>query len=181
MSRIGNKLITVPSGVDVTISGQEIMVKGSKGELKHTLNEGISINYNKEENSIRISRSGDTRELKALHGLNNSLVTNMILGVSQGWEKNLEIVGTGYRSQVKGNVLSLTLGHSHPVNFQIPQGVNITVKDNTNIQITGFDKQLVGQTAANIRAYRKPDAYKGKGVRYAGEHIVLKEGKSATK
>ena len=181
MSRIGNQLINIPSGVEITIKGQDITVKGSKGELSHTCNEGIYVEHNKEDNILNVKCSSEERQASAMHGLNRSLVANMIHGVSEGWSKKLEIVGTGYRSQVKGKSLSLTLGHSHPINFAIPEGISVTVKDNTNIEVSGFDKQLVGQTAANIRAYRKPDAYKGKGVRYADEVIVLKEGKSASK
>ena len=181
MSRIGKKLISVPVGVEVMLSGQEVVVKGKKGELKHTCNDGITVTYNKDENSINVTRIDESRQGSAMHGLNRSLIANMVQGVSEGWKKNLEIVGTGYRSQLKGKVLGLTLGHSHPVNFDIPDGITITVKENTNIEVSGCDKQLVGQTAANIRSYKKPDAYKGKGIRYANEVIVLKEGKSAGK
>jgi len=179
MSRIGNKAISIPSGVEVTISGKDVKVKGSKGELAHTLTPRVEAKV--EENEVVVTRQDDSRFSKAEHGLNRSLIQNMITGVSTGWKKELEIRGTGFRGAVQGKVLNLSLGYSHPINYEIPEGITVTMPEPTKIIVEGSDKQLVGQVSANIRFYRKPDAYKGKGVRYADEHIALKEGKSAGK
>ena len=181
MSRIGNKAIPVAAGVTVTISGTEVAVKGPKGELKHNLTSRVSAEVNAETNEVVVGRQDDSRFSKAEHGLNRSLISNMIEGVSTGWKKELEIRGTGYRGAVQGNVLNLNLGYSHPINYEIPEGIKVTMPEATKIVVEGIDKQLVGQVSANIRFYRKPDAYKGKGVRYVGEYIALKEGKSAGK
>ena len=181
MSRIGNKAISVPAGVTVTISSNDVTVKGTKGELKHTLTGRVSAEVNSETNEVIVARQDDSRFSKAEHGLNRSLISNMIDGVSTGFKKELEIRGTGYRGAVKGNVLNLNLGYSHPINYEIPAGIKVTMPETTKIVVEGIDKQLVGQVSANIRFYRKPDAYKGKGVRYVGEYVALKEGKSAGK
>ena len=177
MSRIGKSIITVPSGVDVTISGQTIKVKGPKGELTHELHDGLSAKV--DDGVLSISRSSDISSLRALHGLNRSLVNNMVIGVSEGFVKNLEIVGVGYRAAAKGNdTLDMALGFSHPVQVKAPAGVTFEVPEPTKISVIGIDKQAVGQVAAEIRALRKPEPYKGKGVRYAGERVVRKAGKA---
>ena len=181
MSRIGNKSIVVPTGVEVTVSGQEITVKGAKGTLSHVAPELITIEFDAEAKTITTVRPNDSRQAKAFHGLTRSLIANMVAGVSTGWKKELEIRGTGYRGQVQGKVLNLNLGYSHPIEYQIPEGLTITMPNNTSVTIEGADKQLVGQAAADIRFYRKPEVYKGKGVRYVGEYVALKEGKGAGK
>ncbi|WDE98283.1 50S ribosomal protein L6 [Lentisphaera profundi] len=181
MSRIGNKAISIPSGVEVKISAKEVTVKGPKGELSHTLTPRVEASVNTEAKLVEVTRQDDSRFSKAEHGLNRSLICNMIVGVSDGWKKELEIRGTGFRGAIQGNTLNLNLGYSHPINYEIPAGIKVTMPDPTKITVEGFDKQLVGQVSANIRFYRKPDAYKGKGVRYVNEHIALKEGKSAGK
>ena len=178
MSRIGNKTIDITSEVEVTVNDNSIEIKGPKGELSFEYSHIINVKV--EEKEIIVTRSGDDRASKSLHGLTRSIINNMIIGVSQGWQKELEVIGTGYRTQVQGNKINLTLGYSHPIDFPLPEGIKAEFKEGT-ITITGIDKQLVGQVAANIRALRKPDAYKGKGVRYKGEQITLKEGKSGAK
>ncbi|EDM25872.1 50S ribosomal protein L6 [Lentisphaera araneosa HTCC2155] len=181
MSRIGNKAISITAGVEVKISGKEVSVKGPKGELKHTLTPRVEASVDADSNEVVVTRQDDSRFSKAEHGLNRSLISNMIVGVSTGWKKELEIRGTGFRGAVQGNKLNLNLGYSHPINYEIPDGIKVTMPEPTKIIVEGSDKQLVGQVSANIRFYRKPDAYKGKGVRYTDEHIALKEGKSAGK
>ena len=181
MSRIGNKPVPVVAGVKVVIDGQDVTVTGPKGELKHTITPRVKAVLNEETKTVDLTREDDSRFSKAEHGLNRSLIDNMIVGVRTGWTKELEIRGTGYRGAVQGKVLNLSLGYSHPVNYEIPDGVTITMPDPLKIIVTGADKQLVGQVSATIRFYRKPDAYKGKGVRYVGEYVPLKEGKSAGK
>ncbi len=177
MSRIGKSIITVPSGVDVTISGQTIKVKGPKGELTHQMHEGLSAEL--DDGILSVSRSTDVTSLRALHGLNRSLINNMVIGVSQGFIKKLEIVGVGYRAAANGdNKLDMALGFSHPVQVTAPAGVTFEVPEPTRISVIGIDKQAVGQVAAEIRALRKPEPYKGKGVRYAGEKVVRKAGKA---
>lgn len=177
MSRIGNSPITVPAGVEVSTSGQHVSVKGPKGQLSIELPEGLSIAI--EDGTATVSRSGDDRSQRALHGLNRSLVNNMVIGVSEGFVKNLEIVGVGYRAAVKGNnELDMALGFSHPVSVKAPEGVTFDVPEPTKISVIGIDKQVVGQVAAEIRDLRKPEPYKGKGVRYAGERVVRKAGKA---
>jgi large subunit ribosomal protein L6 len=178
MSRIGKLAITVPSGVDVTIDGQHVTVKGPKGELKHTVVSPITIER-KDDGSLAVKRPNDERESKALHGLSRTLVANMVTGVTEGFEKKLEIVGVGYRVIPKGpSTLELNLGYSHPVVFDAPDGVTFTVESATKFAVQGIDKQRVGEVAANIRKLRKPEPYKGKGIRYAGEHIRRKVGKA---
>ncbi len=178
MSRIGKMPITVPSGVDVTIDGQQVTVKGPKGELSHTVASPITIERN-DDGSLAVNRPNDERENRALHGLSRTLVANMVTGVTQGYEKKLEIVGVGYRVLAKGpSAVELSLGFSHPVTFQAPDGVTFTVESATKFAVLGIDKQRVGEVAANIRKLRKPEPYKGKGIRYAGEHIRRKVGKA---
>ena len=173
MSRIGKAPIAVPSGVTVTLDGQSISVKGPKGELSRSYSELISVRQDGEQ--LVVERSGDDRDARAQHGLVRSLIQNMVTGVTQGFQKDLEIVGVGYRAQAKGQGLELSLGFSHPVVVDAPDGISFNVPAPTRIEVHGIDKQLVGQVAANIREWRKPEPYKGKGVRYADERVVLKE------
>ena len=176
MSRIGKAPITVPSGVEVQIQGRQVAVKGPKGELDIEVPVDITVRQDGEE--ILLERSDDERRNRALHGLTRSLVNNMVLGVSEGFSKELQIVGVGYRAAAKGsNALELQLGFSHPVNVEAPAGITFDVPEPTRIIVSGIDKQVVGQVAADIRSYRKPEPYKGKGVRYVGEYILRKEGK----
>ena len=178
MSRIGKAPITVPSGVEVQIQGRQVAVKGPKGELDIEVPGDITVRQDGEE--ILVERSDDERRNRALHGLTRSLVNNMVLGVSEGFSKELQIVGVGYRAAAKGsNALELQLGFSHPVNVQAPDGITFDVPEPTRIIVSGTDKQVVGQVAADIRSYRKPEPYKGKGVRYLGEHVARKAGKAA--
>ena len=178
MSRIGKAPITVPSGVEVQIQGRQVAVKGPKGELDIEVPVDITVRQDGEE--ILVERSDDERRNRALHGLTRSLVNNMVLGVSEGFSKELQIVGVGYRGAAKGsNALELQLGFSHPVNVEAPAGITFDVPEPTRIIVSGIDKQVVGQVAADIRSYRKPEPYKGKGVRYLGEHVARKAGKAA--
>jgi large subunit ribosomal protein L6 len=177
MSRIGRLPIRVPNGVSVDVSGTEIKIKGPKGALVHPLVDHISVTADKGE--IRFDRDGDDKVARANHGLMRAVVNNMVRGVSTGWEKALQIEGTGFRAEVKGRNLVLTLGFSHPIEYSIPTGIDIVVDKQTRVVVKGTDRQQVGQVAANIRAFRKPDSYKGKGIRYEGEVLRLKEGKSA--
>ena len=178
MSRVGSTPVPVPSGVEVSISGNAVEVKGPKGSLSRELPGGITVRQ--EDDHLIFDRPDDQRESKALHGLGRSLVNNMIIGVSEGFSKELEIVGVGYRANAKGkNKLELMLGFSHPVEVTAPDGVEFDVPQQTQIIVSGIDKQQVGQVAADIRAIRKPEPYKGKGVRYVGEHVIRKAGKAA--
>ncbi len=178
MSRIGKAPITVPSGVEVQIQGRQVAVKGPKGELDIEVPVDITVRQDSDE--ILVERSDDERRNRALHGLTRSLINNMVLGVSEGFSKELEIVGVGYRAAAKGsNALELQLGFSHPVNVEAPAGITFDVPEPTRIIVSGIDKQVVGQVAADIRSYRKPEPYKGKGVRYLGEHVARKAGKAA--
>jgi large subunit ribosomal protein L6 len=177
MSRIGRLPITVPSGVDVNIDGQVVNVKGPKGTLVHTVAEPIKIER-AEDGTLQVTRPDDERLSRSLHGLSRTLVNNLIIGVTQGYEKKMEITGVGYRVQLKGSDLEFALGYSHPVPVKAPQGITFTVETPTKFSVQGIDKQLVGEVAANIRKLRKPDPYKGKGVRYAGEKIRRKVGKT---
>ena len=176
MSRIGRLPISVPAGVDVSISGAEVTVKGPKGTLQHTVAEPITISQG--DGVLTVSRPDDERRNRALHGLTRSLVANMVTGVTEGYSKSLEIVGVGYRVQARGKDLEFALGYSHPVPVPAPEGIAFTVESPTRLTVSGIDKQLVGEVAANIRKLRKPDPYKGKGVRYAGEVIRRKVGKT---
>ena len=178
MSRIGQQPITIPSGVDVTIDGARVAVKGPKGELEHTLVGGVSVS--RSEDVLSVARVDDSRSNRSLHGLQRSLIANMVTGVSDGFVKELEIVGVGYRAQAQGpEKIEIAVGYSHPVHVQAPAGVTFEVPQPTRIVVRGFDKQLVGQVAADIRKLRKPEPYKGKGIRYAGERVQRKAGKSA--
>ena len=176
MSRIGRLPIPVPSGVDVTIDGPSVTVKGPKGTLSLTMAEPITAAV--EDGSVLVSRPDDERESRALHGLTRSLLANMVVGVSEGYEKSMEIVGTGYRVTAKGTDLEFALGYSHPVLVKAPEGVSFTVESPTKFKVSGIDKQVVGETAAKIRKLRKIDPYKGKGVRYEGEVSRRKAGKA---
>jgi large subunit ribosomal protein L6 len=177
MSRIGKAPIPVPSGVEITISGDTITVKGPKGELSQVIPSPIQVVQDGDE--LSVTRPNDERRSRALHGLTRSLVANMVTGVTDGYRKNLEIVGVGYRAIAKGpSTLELALGFSHPVVVNAPEGVTFDVPAPTQIGVVGTDKQAVGQVAANIRSIRKPEPYKGKGVRYAGERIIRKAGKA---
>ena len=177
MSRIGKKVIDLPNAVKVAISPEGgVKVEGPKGKLEWTLPKQISARI--ENSTVIVERASELRNVRALHGLSRALVANMVLGVSTGFVKDLEIHGVGFKAAVQGKALNLSLGFSHPVLFPIPEGIKITVTENTKIKIEGVDKHLVGQVAADIRAYYPPEPYKGKGVRYAGEQIVRKEGKT---
>ncbi|MDI6909906.1 50S ribosomal protein L6 [Nocardioides sp.] len=177
MSRIGKLPVAVPSGVDVAIDGAHVTVKGPKGTLSHTVAAPITVEKN--DGVLDVRRPDDERQSKALHGLTRTLVNNMVVGVTEGYEKKLEIVGVGYRVLSKGPTqLEFQLGYSHPITFNAPEGITFTVDGPTRLGVQGIDKQLVGEVAANIRKLRKPEPYKGKGVRYAGEHIRRKVGKA---
>jgi large subunit ribosomal protein L6 len=176
MSRIGRLPVSIPSGVDVTIEGRAVKVKGPRGELSHVVAEPITIEQG--EVGVQVSRPDDERTSRALHGLTRSLINNMVLGVTEGYEKKMEIHGTGYRVALRGSDLEFALGFSHPVTVTAPQGISFAVESPTRFSVQGIDKQLVGEVAANIRKLRKPDPYKGKGVRYAGEQIRRKVGKA---
>jgi len=176
MSRIGRLPITVPAGVTVTVDGQAVNVKGPKGELSLTVKAPIEVAL--EDGTLTVTRPDDERASRSLHGLTRTLISNQIVGVTEGYSKGLEIVGTGYRVQAKGNSLEFALGYSHPITFDPPAGISFEVEGNTKVTVRGIDKQAVGEVAANIRKLRKPEPYKGKGVRYAGEVVRRKAGKS---
>ena len=176
MSRIGNKPITVPAGIDVTIDGQKITVKGPKGTLERTVNDNISIKL--ENGVIVVARPNDEKENRSLHGLTRTLINNMIEGVSNEFSKQLEINGVGYRAAKQGNKIVLTLGYSHPVEMVEPEGITYEVPNPNSIIVKGIDKELVGQMAAEIRSKRPPEVYRGKGIKYVEEHIRRKEGKT---
>jgi large subunit ribosomal protein L6 len=176
MSRIGRLPVSIPSGVDITIDGQTVKVKGPKGELSHVVAEPIKVE--KGDADVEVKRPNDERQSRALHGLTRSLINNMVLGVTEGYEKKMEIHGTGYRVANKGGDLEFALGYSHSITHKAPEGITIADENPTRFAVQGIDKQLVGEVAANIRKLRKPDPYKGKGVRYAGEHIRRKVGKA---
>ncbi|MBO4816413.1 MAG: 50S ribosomal protein L6 [Clostridia bacterium] len=176
MSRIGNKPITVPEGIDVKIDGQKITVKGPKGTLEKEVNSNISIKL--EDGQIKVTRPNDEKENRSLHGLTRSLINNMIEGVSKEFTKELEINGVGYRAAKQGKTLVLTLGYSHPVKMEEPEGITYEVPNPNSIIVRGIDKELVGQMAAEIRTKRPPEVYRGKGIKYTTEHIRRKEGKT---
>lgn len=181
MSRIGKQPVQIPSGVEITLDGSHVIVKGKKGELSFSFDPRIIIK--KEGDEIIITRSTDEKEERALHGLTRSCIQNMVTGVSEGFTKELEIIGVGYRATANGGKIDLSLGFSHPVEMKAPEGVKVEMhkeKKNT-IVVSGYDKQKVGQFAAEIRSLRKPEPYKGKGVRYVGEYVIRKAGKSAAK
>jgi large subunit ribosomal protein L6 len=180
MSRIGKKPIDIPGGVEVKLEGNAVRVKGPKGELLWSCPEAVSISV--DGGRVLLKRAGDSKPERSLHGLSRSLVANMVTGVSQGYQRVLEITGVGYRAQVQGNKIVFTLGYSHAVEFQLPPGITAAVdQKQTTLTLTGVDKQQIGQVAANIKALRPPDAYKGKGVRYAGQRLKLKVGKAGKK
>ena len=178
MSRIGKLPIPVPSGVDVALDGRTVTVKGPKGTLSHTVREPITVGR-ADDGTLQVTRPNDERESKSLHGLSRTLIANMVTGVTDGYEKRLEIVGVGYRVVSRGPTsLEFALGYSHPVTVEAPEGVTFTVETPTRLAVQGIDKQVVGEVAANIRKLRKPEPYKGKGIRYAGEQIRRKVGKA---
>ncbi|MCF8011760.1 MAG: 50S ribosomal protein L6 [Clostridiales bacterium] len=176
MSRIGRRPIAIPDGVNIQLDNNYIKVKGPKGELERQLHEDIIINV--EDAQITVQRPTEDKKHKALHGLTRSLVNNMVQGVTQGFQKNLELAGVGYRAQMQGNKLVLNIGYSHPIEIIPPEGLEIEVPANNKISVKGIDKENVGAIAAKIRALREPEPYKGKGIKYEGEHIRRKEGKS---
>jgi large subunit ribosomal protein L6 len=175
MSRIGKKPVTVPGGVTAAVDGQEVKIKGPKGELKHVLVDDIIAKLDKGE--IEISMREDTKNARAMWGMSRTMVANLVAGVTQGFTKKLEITGVGHRAAVQGSNLQLQLGYSHDITYPIPHGIQVVCPKPTEILVTGIDKQKVGQVAAEIRQFRPPEPYKGKGVRYAGEFILRKEGK----
>ena len=175
MSRIGNKPVQIPAGVEVAVNGNNVVVKGPKGQLELDVFEKLAINV--EDNVLTVSRP--ERETRARHGLTRALIHNMVVGVSEGFEKKLELAGVGYRVQQKGKNLEFSLGFSHPVIVEAPEGITFEVPDNTHVNVKGINKQQVGQIAAEIRGHRPPEPYKGKGIHYVGEHIRRKLGKAA--
>lgn len=179
MSRIGKNPIAIPAGVTVSIDGQNVTVKGPKGELTHTVTEPIVVAQ--EDGNIVVTRPNDERRSRALHGLNRSLVNNLVIGVTQGYTNKMEIFGVGYRVQAKGKDLEFALGYSHPVPIEAPEGITFAVETPTKFSVSGIDKQKVGEISAVIRRLRRPDPYKGKGIRYEGEQIRRKVGKAGKK
>lgn len=175
MSRVANNPVELPSGVEFSVAGNTVTIKGSKGEMQHKLHPLVSVSQ--EGNQLKMAMNDESKSANALAGTTRALLQNIVTGVSVGFERKLTIIGVGYRAQVQGKVLDLTLGFSHPVKFEIPEGITIETPTQTEIVIKGLDKQKVGQVAANIRAYRPPEPYKGKGVRYADENVVRKEAK----
>ncbi|OOZ36659.1 50S ribosomal protein L6 [Solemya velesiana gill symbiont] len=176
MSRIAKAPITIPSGVDINIAGSDVTVKGSKGNLQIALHDSVQVSQ--EDGAINVSPKDDSAgDQWAMAGTFRSLINSMVIGVSTGFQKKLQLIGVGYRAQAKGKVLNLNLGFSHPVDYAVPEGITIETPSQTEIVVSGCDKQKVGQVAAEIRAYRPPEPYKGKGVRYADEHVVRKEAK----
>ncbi|WP_018934226.1 MULTISPECIES: 50S ribosomal protein L6 [Gracilibacillus] len=177
MSRIGLKLLEIPEGVEIKVNGNNITVKGPKGELSRSFDSDMKVNI--EDNVLTVERPSDSKQHKALHGTTRSLIGNMVEGVHKGFEKALEIQGVGYRAQKQGNKLVVNAGYSHPVELEPIDGIDIEVPANTKVVVKGIDKELVGAVAANIRAIRPPEPYKGKGIRYEGEYVRRKEGKTA--
>lgn len=179
MSRIGNQVLDIPAGVEVNVVENEVNVKGSKGNLSLTTNPKLSVIV--ENNQVSVKREDEEKFTKSIHGTTTALIKNMIEGVSTGFSKELELNGVGYRVAVSGNKVTLNVGYSHPVEIELPQGISAEAPSNTSLIISGIDKQLVGETAANIRKVRAPEPYKGKGIKYKDEHIRRKEGKRAGK
>ncbi|MBI4519596.1 MAG: 50S ribosomal protein L6 [Gemmatimonadetes bacterium] len=177
MSRIGKKPVSIPAGVSVAVENGSVTVKGPRGELVLKVPPGMSVRV--EDKTVVVERPSESRQHRALHGLTRALVANMVLGVTKGFRKTLEIVGVGYRAEKKGAALALNVGYSHPIHFQPPQGIKIDLPSPTVIVVDGADKQLVGEVAAEIRAFRPPEPYKGKGIRYQGEQVRRKAGKTA--
>lgn len=176
MSRVGMNPVSLPSGVEVEIEGSRVVVKGSKGELTRSFNERIG--FDVDNGTVTVTRPDDTRESRALHGLSRALLNNMVLGVSEGFKKELEIQGVGYRAALKGSDLELQVGFSHSVLVEAPEGITFEVPEPTRVVISGVDKEMVGQVAANVRGVRPPEPYKGKGIRYVGEYVRRKAGKA---
>ena len=179
MSRIGNRVLTIPAGVTVTVEGSTVTVKGPKGELTNTFDRSMEITV--EETKLTVKRANETKQVKSLHGTTNALISNMLKGVSEGFEKGLEAVGVGYRFNVAGKKLTVNAGYSNPVEVEVPAELNVESVNNTEIKISGINKQQVNEFAANVRAIREPEPYKGKGIRYKGEYVRRKEGKKASK
>lgn len=180
MSRIGNRLLVIPAGVEISIADDNtVTIKGAKGTLVQKFANVITIEV--KDGSISTVRANEQKHTKQLHGTTNSLIQGMLTGVSVGFKKELQIIGVGYKAILAGNKINLALGYSHPVEYTIPEGITVEIPKPTQVIITGIDKQLVGEVAANIRSYRKPEPYKGKGVKYVDEHIIRKEGKAAGK
>lgn len=176
MSRIGNKVVVLPQGVEVKQNGNEITVKGPKGELTRTFSADIKMNI--EGNEVTFTRPDDSKEMKTIHGTTRAIFHNMVVGVSEGFQKALELIGVGYRAQLQGKKLVLNVGYSHPVEIEAPAGIEIEVPANTQVVVKGISKEAVGELAANIRGVRPPEPYKGKGIRYVGEYVRRKEGKT---
>ncbi|MCD8199374.1 MAG: 50S ribosomal protein L6 [Coriobacteriaceae bacterium] len=177
MSRVGNLPVQIPAGVEVSVKDNVVTVKGPKGELQQSYDPLITVKVDGDE--VVVTRANDERQARSLHGLTRSLINNMTIGVTEGYSKTLELVGVGYRASLKGNQLELSVGYSHPVYVEAPEGIKLECPDQTHITVSGINKQLVGQVAADIRKWRKPEPYKGKGIRYEGEHVRHKEGKTA--
>lgn len=180
MSRIGNKPVVIPSGVKVAVDGQTVSVEGPKGKLSYTFRQEVTIEHADGEKTVSVGRRKDDRVSRSLHGLSRSLIQNMVEGVEKGYEKRLEVVGVGYVAAVQNNQVQLRVGFANEIHKSIPEGLTVTCPDTTHIVVQGCDKQKVGQFAAEVRAVRKPEPYKGKGVRYVGEFVKLKPGKAAT-
>ena len=176
MSRIGKKVIAIPKGVKVDVKPDAVEIQGPKGKLRQTLPSGIGFEVNGDH--LQAKTLHDNPELGKFHGLARSLVNNAVLGVTEGWKKELDIVGVGYRAEMKGQQIHLALGYSHPIIFEVPKGIDVAIDKQTHVTVTGIDRQLVGQVAANLRRLRKPDPYQQKGVRYTGEHLKKKAGKT---
>lgn len=175
MSRIANSPVEIPQGVEINLEGNSVSVKGKNGELSHVIHQLVEASM--DGSILNVKSAANSKQAVALAGTTRALINNMVTGVNQGFERKLTLIGVGYRAQAKGKVLNLTLGFSHPVNFDVPAGITIETPSQTEIVVKGCDKQLVGQVAANIRAYRPPEPYKGKGVRYSDEYVVRKEAK----
>lgn len=175
MSRIANSPVDIPSGVEVALSGNVVNIKGPRGAVSYDVHSAVDVNQ--DDGKLKFAARNNTKSSIALAGTMRSLINNIVTGVSQGFEKKLQLIGVGYRAQLQGKVINLTLGFSHPVNYEIPEGITIEVPSQTEIIVKGIDKQKVGQVAADIRAFRPPEPYKGKGVRYTDEHVVRKEAK----
>ncbi|WP_414044192.1 50S ribosomal protein L6 [Macrococcus animalis] len=176
MSRVGKKVIEIPTGVEIKIDGNTVTVKGPKGELTNTFNEEMT--YKLEDNTLEVVRPSDSKAHKTIHGTTRALIANMVEGVSKGFEKNLELIGVGYRAQMQGKNLILNVGYSHPIEIVAEEGITLSVDKNTKVKVEGINKERVGAIASNIRATRPPEPYKGKGVRYEGEYVRRKEGKT---
>jgi large subunit ribosomal protein L6 len=179
MSRVGKKIIPVPAGVKINVQEESVDVQGPKGKLTTRIPQGISFELS--EGNLTAKRASESKQHRALHGLARSLVANAVKGVTEGFKKDLEIVGIGYRAELRGNSMVFSLGYSHPIEYPIPSGINITVEKQTRLQVSGIDRQKVGQVSAQIRSLRKPDPYKNKGIRYAGEKLKKKVGKTGAK